>query len=167
MPASASEVGVDFCLPGTLVGAIIADVAHEAAFCTVHHADSFAVVHVVGGAAFVDAKIPCGFDGVDVCPEEDEFPAVFFFLALDHFSDPFGGVFVAGVFVAVGGDDEEGLFRAIFFAGVLVDVSDVVDSSTDGVKEGGAAAGIVFLIGQGFDARERDAVVDLISCTQK
>ena len=55
---------------------------------------------------------------VDVCAEEDEFPAVFLLLAFDHLFHMFGGVLVAGIFVAVGGDDEDGLFGAVFFAGL-------------------------------------------------
>ena len=152
MVSAADVVGVHVLFPATFVDTVIADVAHQAAFRHVHSFYAFAVVYEVCCAAFVNTEIPGGFDSVDICTEEDEFPAVLFFLALDHFLDPFGGVLVAGVFVAVGSDDEDCLFGAVFIAGVLVYVSDMVNGPADGVEEGGTAAGIVFFVGQGLDA---------------
>ena len=158
--SAADVVGVHVLFPATFVDTVIADVAHQAAFRHVHSFYAFAVVYEVCCAAFVNTEIPGGFDSVDICTEEDEFPAVLFFLALDHFLNPFGGVLVAGVFVAVGSDDEDCLFGAVFIAGVLVYVSDMVNGPADGVKEGGTAAGIVFFVGQGLDACKRNPIME-------
>ena len=64
------------------------------------------VAVVIGGAVAGDTHVAGDFDGVDVGAEEEEFPVVFFFLALDHALDVFERVFAAGVFEAVGGDDK-------------------------------------------------------------
>ena len=138
----------------------MANIAHQAALRLVHDSDSGFVVHEVCGAILVDAEVPCGFDGVDVCTEEDEFPAVLLLLAFNHLLHAFGGVLAARILVAVGGDDEDGLFGAVFVAGVLVHVADVVNCPADGVEERGAATGVVFLFGERCNVCKRGAVVE-------
>ena len=159
-PAAAFEVRVDIALPFAPVDALVADVAHQAALRFVHHFDSFAVVHEVRCAFLVNPEVPCCFDGIDVCAEENEFPIVLLLLPFYHLLYAIRSVLVARILVAVGSDDEDGLFGAVFLAGILVHVAYVVDSASDGVEQCGATAGVVFLLGEGSDVRERYAVVE-------
>ena len=67
---------------------------------------------------------------------------------------------MAGVLHAVGGDDEQRLFRPVLFAGVLVDVADMVDGAAHGVKQSRAAAHEILLPGQLLHLVQRNAIVD-------
>ena len=69
-------------------------------------------------------------------------------------------VAAAGVFVAVGGDDEHRLFRHVLPAGVLVNVADVVDSAAHGIQQGRAATGEILLFRQGRHLAQRQAIMD-------
>ena len=104
------------------------------------------VALVVHRPVGVDAEASCLLGCVDVGAQEQEFPAVFFLLTLDHAPHPLVIVAAAGIFVAVGGDDEHGLFRHVLPAGVLVDVADVVDGAAHGVQQRRAATGEVLLL---------------------
>lgn len=73
---------------------------------------------VVDGAAAFDADTVRDFDRVDVCAEENKFPAAIFF-ALDEMLNFAVAEFAACVFVAVSDDYEQSFLRAVFFAGVL------------------------------------------------
>ncbi len=126
----------------------------------VDHRRALAVRVVIRGALRPDAE-PSGFLGsVDVGSQEQEFPAVFLLLTANHGLNPVVAVAAAGVFQAVGGDDEEGLLRPVFLSGVLVDVSDVVDGPAYRVQQRGAAPDKVFLFRQGLDFLQRHPVVD-------
>ena len=67
---------------------------------------SFLVALVVHGPVGADAETFSLSCGVDVGTQEEELPAVLFLLLLDHLAHLFVVVALAGVFVAVGGDDE-------------------------------------------------------------
>ena len=88
---------------------------------------------------------------VDVGTQKEELPSIFSLLTPDHLLDPLGRVAAAGIFHAIGGDDTKGMLRHILRPGILVNVSDVVDGSADGIQQRGAAPDIVFLSGNRFD----------------
>lgn len=96
-------------------------------------AGAFAVTAVGDGTVFSNAKVACRFDGVDVCPQEEEFPAVAGLFFFDHLLHAVGGVALAGVFLPVGDDYKNGMFGNVFLAGIFVDVGNVVDCPADGV----------------------------------
>ena len=79
---------------------------------------------------------------------------------IDHAAHRFIVVAAAGIFLTVGGDDEERLFRYVLRAGILVYVPDVMDGSADSVKQRCAAAGEIFLLRHGRNFAERQTVVD-------
>lgn len=97
---------------------------------------------------------------VDIRAEEKKLPAVLFLLVIDHAAHRFIVVAAAGIFLTVGGDDEERLFRYVLRAGILVYVPDVMDGSADSVKQRCAAAGEIFLLRHGRNFAERQTVVD-------
>lgn len=82
------------------------------------------VIHRTFGA---DAEAGGFLRRVDVRAEEQKLPAVFCLLPLDHPLHCLVAVAAAGVFIAVGGDDEQRLFRHILPPGVLVDIADMMD----------------------------------------
>ena len=115
------------------------------------------VVHCPVG---VDAEAGRLLGCVDVGAQEQKLPAVFFLLTLDHAPHRLVVIAAAGVFVAVGGDDEQGLFRHILPAGVLVDVPDVVDGPAYGVQQRRAAPGEILLLRHERHLGKGQAVVD-------
>ena len=86
------------------------------------------------GVVLLDSEMRCCFDGVDICAEENEFPADFL-LFFDFAPDIFMAKAPACVFHAVGRDDEHGFFRHVFLARVFVDEFDVPDGASDGVQK--------------------------------
>ena len=81
-------------------------------------------------------------------------------LLLDHSAHCFIVIAAAGIFLTVGGDDEERLFRYVLRAGILVYVPDVMDGSADSVKQRCAAAGEIFLLRHGRHLFQRQTVVN-------
>ena len=102
----------------------------------------------------------CRLHRVDVSPQEEKLPAVLFLLPLDHFFHLPGRIAAAGILHAVGGDNKKSVFRHILGPGVLMDVSDVVDGSADGVQQGGAAPDLIVLLSERLDLVELEAVVE-------
>ena len=94
--------------------------------------------------------MPCRFHRVDVGAQKEELPAILLFLPPDHLAHLTGGIAVAGIFHAVGGDDKKGVLRHILRPGIFVDVSDVVDGSAHCIQQRGAAPHIVFPVSDGF-----------------
>ncbi len=112
-----------------------------------------------GGAVVGNAKLRCGGDGIHVGAQEDELPAIFAFLVLNHLADFVVAEFTAGIFQTVGGDHEHHMFGAFVFGGVLLGVTDLVDGFADRIQQGGAAAHKVFVFGDGGDPAQGDAVM--------
>ena len=96
-------------------------------------AGAFAVGAIGDGAGFVNAEVVGRFDGIDVCPQEEELPAVAGLFRFDHLLHTVCGVALAGIFLPVGDDDEDGMFGNVFLAGIFVDVGNVVDCPTESV----------------------------------
>ena len=159
-PFPPAEVLLDGVLPVLVQGRAAPDGGHRLAHHLVVEAGTLAVAVVIHRPVGGDAQVARGFHRVDVGPKEEKLPAVLLLLALDHLLDPLGGVTAAGIFHAVGGDDEYGVLGHILGRGILVDVSDVVDSSADGIQQGGAAPDIVLLVGDGPDFAHLHPVVE-------
>ena len=102
----------------------------------------------------------CVICRVDIRAEEKKLPAVLFLFVIDHAAYRLIVIAAAGVFIAVGRDDEERLFRYILRPGVFMDVHDVMDGSADSVKQRCAAAGEIFLLRHGRNFAERQTVMD-------
>jgi hypothetical protein len=89
---------------------------------------------VVGRTILRDTKSR-GFLGcIYVCTQEDEFPAVLLLLSLYHSLHAPVVEDDTGILHAVRRDHEQRLRRPVFFSRVLVDVSYVVDRSSDRVQ---------------------------------
>ena len=129
-----------------------ADAAHRLADDLVIQRRASLVALVVHRAVSTDAEACRLLCRVDVCAEEQEFPAVSLLLPFNHAAHTLVIVAAAGVFVAVGGDDEHRLLRHILPTGVLVNVADVVDGTAHGVQQRRAAAGEKFVT---LDGQER------------
>ena len=97
---------------------------------------------------------------IDVGAEEKEFPVVFFLLASDHAAHLFQAVGTAGIFHAVGRDDEDGLFGHVFLSGVFMHVADVVDRMSECIQKRRAAPYIVLTSGHGLNLADIHAVVE-------
>ena len=67
-----------------------------------------------------------------------------------------------GVLHPIRGDNKDGFCRTIFFTGIFVNVSDVVDSTTDCVQKGCASAYPVLLISHRFDFLNVNTVIDYL-----
>ena len=72
------------------------------------------------GSVRADAEVGGRLDSVDVSPEEQKLPAVLLLFLLHHGLHLVAAVAAAGVLHAVRRDNEDGAFRAILFAGILV-----------------------------------------------
>lgn len=129
------HVFVDAALPVGAKRPGGADTAHRLADDLVIQRRANLVALVVHRAVRADAEACRLLDCVDVCAEEQEFPAVSLLLPFNHTAHSLVIVAAAGVFVAIGGDDEHRLLRHVLPAGVLVDVADVVDPYFSGGLE--------------------------------
>ena len=89
-------------------------------------------VAVIGGS---DADIAGGFNGIHVCPQEQELPAVLVLLSFDHLLNLGIGIPAAGVLHAVCGDDKQRLLRLVLITSVLVNVADMVNSTTYSIQQ--------------------------------
>ena len=84
---------------------------------------------------------------------------------LHPFYQPFHfvqGVFPAGIFFPVGGDDHDGVFRFFVFRQAFLYFPDVFYAFGYRVQQGGAAPGVVFFFGEGFYLFQWHAVVDYV-----
>ena len=81
-------------------------------------------------------------------------------LLLDHSAHCFIVVAAAGVFAAVGGDNEHGFVRHLLPAGVFMDIADVANGPAHGVQQGCSAAGEIFLLRHGRHLFQRQTVVN-------
>lgn len=105
-----------------------------------------------------DVEACGGGEGVLVGGKEDEFPALGAFFA-DEVSDVRLGVLRAGVFFAVGEDGDDDFLRPLRCRAGGKGSGHFLEGATDGIKEGGAATGLVsgggevgdFGEGDGFD----------------
>ena len=137
-----------------------ADTAHRLADDLVIERCARLVALVVHRAIRTDAETCRLLGRVNVCAEEQKLPAVLLLLPFNHAAHTLVIVSVAGVFVAVGGDDEHRLLRHILPAGVLVNVADVVDGTAHGVQKRRAAAGEILLFRQRRHFAQRQTVMD-------
>ena len=104
---------------------------------------------------------------VDVRAEEEEFPAVARLLPLDHAPHRLVIIAAAGVFIAVGRNDEQRPFRHVLTAGIFVHIADVADRAAQRVEQRRAAARVVFPLRQRRDLLERQTVMDDRACVVK
>ena len=81
---------------------------------------------------------------------------------LHHLLHPVAAVFAAGVFHAVGGDDEHGVLGHILFPGIFVDVGNVVDGPAQSIDQRGTAAGTVIPPGHGRHLADVHPVVQYL-----
>ena len=114
---------------------------------------------IIGGAVGLDAKAFGLASRVNVGTQEQKLPAVLGLFVLDHLAHPVIGILAAGIFQAVGGDDEQRLFRSVFGSGVLVHHSDVLDGTAHRIQQRGGTAGAVLVLGHRLHPLQRHAVV--------
>ena len=104
----------------------------QTAFATDSRALAISVV--VHGSVTADTITRSSFDGIYVCSDEQELPAVFLLLALDHLLDLCACVTVTCVLLSVGCNNEHRMLRHILGASILMNVSDVVNRTADGIR---------------------------------
>ena len=160
LPPSFLHILVDAALPIGAERPGGADAAHRLADDLVVQRRASHVALVVHRAVRANAEARRLLCRVDVCAEEQKFPAVSLLLPFNHAAHSLVIVAAAGVFVAVGGDDEHRLLRHILPAGVLVNVADVVDGAAHGIQQGRAATGEIILLRHGRYFLQRQAVMD-------
>ncbi len=103
-------------------------------------------VHLHGGG---------GGDGVLVGGEEDELPAFLFAVEGDQIADVSAGVFLRGVFFAVGEDDEDDFGGALGLRQGLEAAVGLFDRAANGIEQGGGASRLVGGGGELRDLGER------------
>ena len=137
----------DFFLPVGAQRRIAADGGDRLAKNLIVQPGAITVAVVVHSPLRCDPHAAGGFHRVYVGPQEEKLPPVLLCMPADHALHPFRGIAPAGIFHPIRGDDKQGVFRDIFRPGILVDVSDVVDSAAHRVQQGGAASDKIFLLG--------------------
>ena len=147
IPSSGFRSPPRWCPSSAHPAGAVPDGGHGMAHHFVVEASSLTVAAVIHRPVRGDAQMARRLHCVDVGSQKEELPSIFSLLTPDHLLDPLGRVAAAGIFHAVGGDDEKGMLRHILRPGILVNVSDVVDGSADGIQQRGAAPDIVFLSG--------------------
>jgi len=106
---------------------------------------------VVDRSICTNSEMPCRFNCVDVCTEEQKLPAILFLLTLNHFLDLIAIITAACILHAIRCDDEQRVFRHILNSCVLMDISNVMNCSADSIQKGGAAANGIVTVGHRLD----------------
>ena len=115
------EIQVDLSLPACCQRAGRPHIADGVADGFVVHLGADGIAAVIRCIIFVNAEPGSFLRCVDVRAQEQKFPAKLLFL-LDHPAHLLVVIAMAGIFHAVGGDHEQGLFGDVLLAGVLVDM---------------------------------------------
>ena len=110
----------------------------------------YAVGVIVDRVVFANTEVLRRLDGVNIGAEEEELPAIFALLMLDHLFNTGAIIATARIFHSIRRDDEQGVRRNIFLSRIPVDVTDVVDCAADRIQQGGAAADIIRSIRRGL-----------------
>ena len=118
-----------------------------------------AVGVVIHGAVFGNAEFLCRGGGIDIGTEENKFPAVFFFLQLDHGFYFFIGVAAAGVFISIGDDDKKDFIGAVLGQRVTANGHGAVNGAAHGIQKGGGTADYVVLFRERAQSVKIHAVV--------
>src|SRR5665647_385847 len=92
------------------------------------------------------AKAVCNLNRVNVCTQENKFPAVFFFLPLYHHLNAVIVISAACIFHTIRSNNKKCLFWAVFLTGVLVNIPNMMDSTTNRIEKGCAPTYKVFLV---------------------
>ena len=154
------EIRLNGILPVGIQGGAAPNSAHRLADGLVVELSALTVAVVVHRPVRANAQLSRRLHGVDVGPQEEKLPAAPLLLPLNHLSDLLGGIAVAGVLHAVGGDDKEGVFRHIRSAGIFMDVSNVVNGSAQSIQQSGTSPDVVLLAGDGPDLLHLHPVVE-------
>ena len=115
---------------------------------------------VICGSRLINSKSLGLSSSIDVGPQEDKFPAKLLLLPFNHSMDLIVSVVAAGIFHAIGGDDEQGLIRHILAPSIFMDVADVMNRTADCIQESRTAPDIVFFVCHGRDVLQRQSIVD-------
>ena len=84
---------------------------------------------------------------------------VFFLLMFYHALYFVIGIPLTGILHAVCRNDEQSFFRYIFFPGILMNMCDMMDRSSDGIQQCRAAAHIILLLGHWLDFSDINTVI--------
>ena len=133
LPSSLLHVLIDSALPVGTERPIGADATDRLADDTVVQQGASFVALVIDCAVCIDAEARSFLRRVDVCTEEQKLPTESLLLPFDHVAHCVIVITAAGIFMAIGGDDEHRLVWHVFGASILVDVADMADSSAYGV----------------------------------
>ena len=101
---------------------------------------SFTVTLIVHCTTCTASELACRLYCVNVSTEEQKLPTVFFFLLLDHLLHFFAVVTAAGIFHSVRSDYKHCMLRDIFRSCVLMNISNVMNRTADGIQEFCASA---------------------------
>ena len=94
---------------------------------------SFAITLIVDCTICADSELTCGLYCVNIGTEEQKLPTVFCLLSLDHLLHFFAVVPAAGIFHSVRSDYKHGVFRHILRSCVLMNISNVMNRTADGI----------------------------------
>ena len=122
-------------------------------------AQTFAVVHEIHSIVFRYAEAAGRRHGVDVRAKEEEFPA-FLLLNLDKLAHFIAGEAAAGVFQAIGHDDEERAGGYVFGAYVAMNIADMLHGVAHGIEQGRTAGNLIVLFCKLGDAGDIATIVD-------
>src|SRR5882762_813770 len=98
---------VPCCRSGTTGGTV------RASACWAESRERLTVSRVRQRGVSADVHPSCSLDRVLVGSEEDKLPVIGFALGLDHNCDHVGGVFLAGVLLAVGEGQHDDILGAV------------------------------------------------------
>ena len=88
----------------------------------------------------------CCFCCVNIGTDEEKFPTVFSLLTFNHLLYTVTGVFVTSILLTICGGDKHRVCRYIFGASILMNVTNMVDSTTNCINESrGASDGVFFV----------------------
>ena len=106
-----------------------------------------AIGMVIDRAVRINAELRRRRNRVDIRAEEQEFPAEFVFLPLNHSADLLHRVAMAAVLHAIRDDDKQHLVRPILRSAVPLCAHHSVNGSSDGIQQRRAASHLVLPVG--------------------
>ena len=132
---------------------------HRIAYSSIHILCSSLVAHIIHRPLRSYSKASCLHDSIDICSDEDEFPAILFLLALNHLLYHLIAVIPAGVLHSVCDYHEQCLLRHILFSCILVDIADMVNRTSKRIKQCCAATHVIVIVRHLWYILNRNPVV--------
>ena len=101
---------------------------------------------VIYGSVFINSITSRRFNRIDICADKKEFPTVFFFLSLNHLFNLLTAVTMTCVFLTVGRNNKHRMLRYIFGTGILMDVTNVMNRTSNSINKRRATTnGVIFV----------------------